>query len=102
MSLHREQNGVLRAALFNRGSLDRFDNALAAVLFDELEPMASDRLEVGAAGDEGHFLTGQRQTRAQIATNGAGTDDCELHRTPRLLSVDITVPVFVSLLAGGS
>ena len=51
----------------------------AAVFEDQPEAIGLDRRQVLVAGDEGDLLTGQRQLGAQIAADGTGANDRELH-----------------------
>ncbi len=53
--------------------------ALAAVLLDQPEAAGPDRREVAVARDEGDVLAGQREAGAEVAADGAGADDGDLH-----------------------
>ena len=44
------------------------------------EPVRADRRQVRAARDEGHLGAGRRQPRAEVAADGAGPHDRDLHR----------------------
>jgi hypothetical protein len=50
-----------------------------AVFEDQLEAVGVDGLEVAVARDEGDLLARTRQARTQVAADGAGADDGDLH-----------------------
>ena len=52
---------------------------LSAVFQQQLEAIGLDGRQVLIAGNEGHVFTGNRQLGAQVATNGACTNDSNFH-----------------------
>src|SRR5438046_7108853 len=58
-------------------------DVLAAVVHHELDAVAANRLEIGAAYDECDVLACEREPRADIAADGTCSNDRDLHRILR-------------------
>jgi hypothetical protein len=60
---------------------------LAAVDLDQPQPVGANRSELLAAVDADDILAGAREARAEVAADGTGTDDGNLHRRPSIRPV---------------
>ena len=63
---------------------------LRTVAQDKLHAVAANRVQVGAAHDERDVVAGQCELDADVAADGARTDDRDFHRTllsPRIARV---------------
>src|SRR5450755_1011931 len=83
MRLHRQDDDILRAGRgVVVGGLDLRNGLLPAVGGHQPNAAAAQRLQVRAACDESHILSGQRETDADIAADRADTDNCYLQLNP--------------------
>ncbi len=79
---HRQDHHVLRAGgSVIVGRLHAIRNVLGAVAHDEFHSVLADRVQIRTTDDEGDVFTGQSQFHADVATDGAGANDCNLHRS---------------------
>jgi hypothetical protein len=79
MSLHREDDHVLRAhsIVVVRGRYGRM--LLAAIRIDQAQSARAQGFEIGAARDARNGLTGQRQSNCHIPADRADADDRYFH-----------------------
>ena len=80
MRFHRQDHHVLRASSsVIVGRLDAARNLLAAVAHDKLHSILPNRVQVRATDDKGYVVAGEGQFHADIATDCAGANNCDLH-----------------------
>ena len=80
MGFHRQDDKVVHAGLGDLVGRDhRAGQALGAVVEDQPDAVFPERLEVRAAADERHLLTGQNELSPEHAADRPGADDTDLH-----------------------
>ena len=88
MRLHGEDDEILHAGVgcsLMRG--DRAGDDLESVFADDAHAALANRVEIGAARDEGHVLAGGGEPSAHVSADCSGADDRDLHaRVPRELT----------------
>ena len=81
VGLDSENHDVLKSRCrIVRGRLYVARHEFGTVAQDELDAPAADRIEVRPAGEKRDPLTGKRQFNADVAADGPGPHDCDLHQ----------------------
>src|ERR1700674_1416532 len=82
MGLHRQNDDVLLPCLgVLVGGFDFAGRMLGAIVHDELHAVLANRIQVRTAHHERDIFATQCQLDPRVPTNGAGANDCDLHRS---------------------
>ena len=80
MRLERQYDDVLRPGIGHVLCRARVrDDLLGPVFVDELQAVSLDRFEMGAARDQRHIVSCEREPDAEKTADGAGADDADFH-----------------------